>query len=427
MKPMSLGSTLSEVQAAPTVRRRMACRLCGCQVLSLVLQLTPTPPANAFVSADMLLDEQDAYPLDVFLCDGCGHLQLLDVVNPDVLFRDYVYVSSTSPVFVDHFRRYADQVIETASPPDDALVVEIGSNDGTFLRFFRERGLRVLGVDPALKIAMEATRAGIETMPAFFDADLARQIRQERGPASVVAANNVLAHADDLAGIAAGIRELLSPDGICVFEVSYLMDVVSDTLFDTIYHEHLSYHAVKPLVEFFGRHGMELIDVERVATHGGSIRGTAQLVGGGREVSPRVSELVACEETLGLQSAGTFESLAARIDNVKASLSGLIRDLKAQGKTIAGFGAPAKATTLLYHLNLGGVLDFIVDDSPLKQNLFTPGHHIPVLPAQAIYDRRPGYVLVLAWNFAQSIMSNHKRFTEQGGRFILPMPEVRVV
>ena len=184
---------------------------------------------------------------------------------------------------------------------------------------------------------------------------------------------------------------------------------------------------LKPLVEFFGRHGLELIDVERVPTHGGSIRGTVQLAEGRREVSPRVSEQVACEERVGLQSAGTFASLAARIDNVKACLSGLVRDLKAQGKTIAGFGAPAKATTLLYHLNLGGVLDFIVDDSPLKQNLFTPSHHIPVLPSQAIYDRKPGYVLVLAWNFAQSIMSNHKAFVEQGGRFIVPMPEVRVL
>lgn len=423
MRLTSSGSSLPEVSATPTVRRRVACRLCDCRVLSLVLQLTPTPPANAFVSADMLLDEQEAYPLDIFLCTDCGHLQLLDVVNPDVLFRDYVYVSSTSPIFVDHFRRYADRVIEVARPSEDALVVEIGSNDGTFLRFFRERGLRVLGVDPALKIAREATKAGIETMPAFFDADLARQIRRERGPASIVAANNVLAHVDDLAGIATGIRELLAPDGVCVFEVSYLMDVVSDTL----YHEHLSYHSVKPLVEFFGRHGLELIDVERVPTHGGSIRGTVQLAEGRREVSPRVSEQVACEERVGLQSAGTFASLAARIDNVKACLSGLVRDLKAQGKTIAGFGAPAKATTLLYHLNLGGVLDFIVDDSPLKQNLFTPGHHIPVLPSQAIYDRKPGYVLVLAWNFAQSIMSNHKAFVEQGGRFIVPMPEVRVL
>lgn len=391
------------------------------------MQLTPTPLANAFVPAERVGDPQEAYPLDLYLCASCGHLQLLDVVDPEVLFRDYVYVSSTSPVFVEHFRRYADELLNRVKPPDGALVVEIGSNDGTLLKFFQDRSMRVLGIDPACEIARKATESGIETLPAYFTTELAHKIKEESGPAVIIAANNVFAHVDDLADMTKGIRDLLAPDGVFVFEVSYLVDVIEKTLFDTIYHEHLSYHSVKPLRVFFHRYGMELINTERVSTHGGSLRSTVQLAGGPWMVSPSVAQMITLEAKLGLDCAETFKSFAANIDRLKGRLHNLLRDLKAQGKTIAGYGAPAKATPLLFHFNLGSVLDFIVDDSPLKQNLFTPGHHIPVLPPQAIYERKPDYLLILAWNFSQSILKNHRAFRDQGGHFIVPLPEMEVV
>ncbi len=406
---------------------RDTCRLCGGTTLSRVLGLTPTPPANAFVDPEQAAAEQETFPLNVFLCGDCAHVQLLDVVDPALLFENYVYVSGTSPVFVEHFRSYAEAVRGRFAPPPGSLAVDIGSNDGTLLRFFQEAGLAVLGIDPARRIAEEATRAGIETRPEFFTPALAAQIRSERGAASVVTANNVFAHADDLSGIVEGVRTLLAEDGVFVFEVSYLGDVVEKTLFDTIYHEHLAYHSVKPLVPFFQAHGMELIAAERVASHGGSLRGIARKAGGPWEADGSVTAMVAAEEVQGLDRPEAFEAFAARIEAVRRELTGLLAELKAEGKSIAGFGAPAKATTLMYHFGIGPeVIDFIADDSPWKQGLLSPGLHIPVVPSTEIASRKPDFLVLLAWNFAEPIMAKHKAFQAAGGRFILPLPTVEI-
>jgi SAM-dependent methyltransferase len=412
---------------APDCRRRPDCRLCGSRRLTRVLALTPTPPANAFVSAAELNKSQPRFPLDVFFCEDCGHVQLLDVVDPRVLFENYVYVSGTSPVFVRHFEDYARAVLERFRPAARSLVLDIGSNDGTLLGFFRDGGMKVLGIDPARAIAAAANARGIETWTDFFTLGLAARIRTERGPAAVVAANNVFAHVDDLAGVAEGIAALLAPDGVFVFEVSYLVDVYEKTLFDTVYHEHLAYHSVAPLVRFFAAHGLELFAAERVDSHGGSLRGFAQLQGGPRLTDGSVAALVALEKSLGLDRAATLAAFGRKIDAARESLRGLLLGLKQTGKRIAGFGAPAKATTLMYHFGLGpDVIEFIADDSPLKQGLFTPGLHVPVLAPEAIDLRRPDYLLILAWNFARPIMAKHARFAAAGGRFIVPLPTVEV-
>ncbi len=409
-------------------RRRATCRLCDSGDLSLVLSLTPTPPANAFVTVDALDTLQECFPLDLHLCSACGHLQLLHVLAPSLLFADYVYVSGTSPSFVAHFEEYAASIMETYQPLPGALVVDIGSNDGTLLHFFQRAGMTIQGVDPARDIAKAACEAGIDTLNAFFNAALSAQIREDKGAAAVVTANNVFAHIDDLAGVVAGVRALLEEDGVFVFEVSYLADVLEKTLFDTIYHEHLSYHAVAPLVSFFSRNGMELIAAERVDTHGGSLRGAAQLASGAREVATSVVACLELEERLGLGRAETFHDFAERIDALKISLHDLLSGLKAEGQSIAGYGAPAKATTLMYHFGLGpDIIDFIVDDSSLKQGLYLPGLHVPVLPSEAITERGPDYLLILAWNFAQPIMANNSAFHEAGGRFIIPVPELEVI
>jgi SAM-dependent methyltransferase len=392
-----------------------------------VLSLAPTPPANAFVPPAERDVEQTRFPLDVHFCEDCFHVQLLDIVDPRVLFENYVYVSGTSPAFVAHFEAYAKDVTERFRVPQGALVFDIGSNDGTLLRCFKNLGARVLGVDPAIKIAEEATRAGIETVAGFFTPKLAGALRSERGPARVVTANNVFAHIDNLNGVVEGVRTLLAPDGVFVFEVSYLVDVYEKTLFDTIYHEHLDYHSVKPLVRYFQQTGMELIEALRVPSHGGSLRGIAQLKGGPHSVGPSVAEAVANEERLRIDKAETFQQFGRNIDQLKKNLGTLLRRLRAEGKTIAGFGAPAKATTLMHHFELGpDLIDFIADDSPLKQGLLTPGYHVPVLPPQAIYDKKPDYVLLLAWNFAGPIMTKHKAYQDQGGHFIVPIPQIEV-
>lgn len=407
--------------------RRNTCRLCGGTVLTEVLSLAPTPPANAFVPADRLGERQETFPLDLFFCEGCGHVQLLDVVDPRVLFESYVYVSGTSPVFVKHFDDYAAFVVDAYRPDPARLVLDIGSNDGTLLRFFKNRGYTVLGVDPAKDIARQATDSGIETVADFFTPALARHIRAAKGAAGVVTANNVFAHADDLTGMVAGVRELLADDGVFVFEVSYLLDVYTDTLFDTIYHEHVAYHSVKPLKAFFAANGMELIAARRVDSHGGSLRGVAQLAGGRREAEQSVDALIAIEADLGLDTSAALKALGAKIDSVKDRLTTELARIKAQGKTIAGFGAPAKATTLMYHFGIGpDVIDFIVDDSPLKQGLFTPGLHVPVVPSSALYERKPDFVVILAWNFARPIMEKHAAYAEAGGHFIVPLPQVEI-
>ncbi|MBI4969603.1 MAG: class I SAM-dependent methyltransferase [Rhodospirillales bacterium] len=408
--------------------RRSTCRLCGSPRLSRVLELTPTPPANAFVPAAAVGSEQARFPLDLFFCETCAHLQLLDVVDPKILFEHYVYVSGTSPVFVRHFETYAADLIARIAPPDGSLAVDIGSNDGTLLAFFQKAGLAVQGIDPAIEIAARATRAGIPTRTGFFTGETAQAIKAERGSARIITANNVFAHIDDLGGVALAVRDLLAPDGVFAFEVSYLADVVEKTLFDTIYHEHLDYHSVKPLVGFLARHGLELIEALRIDSHGGSLRGVAQRQGGPWPVGASVAEAIAREEEMGLDRAETFRAFGADIEKLKLGLSELLLDLKAQGKRIAGFGAPAKATTLMYHFGIGPeIIDFIVDDSPLKQGLFSPGMHIPILPGRAIGERKPDYLVILAWNFAKPIIDKNLAFRSAGGRFIVPLPQIEVV
>jgi SAM-dependent methyltransferase len=396
-------------------QRRDTCRLCGSRDVQMVFALTPTPPANAFVATP---EPQACFPLDLFFCNTCTHLQLLDVVDPSILFAHYVYVSGTSPVFVNHFKRYAQEMASRFKLGKDSLVVDIGSNDGTLLQQFKDLGCRVLGIDPAEEISRQANASGIETINGFFTSKLAATLPK----ADLIVANNVFAHIDNLRDVVAGIRAMLKPTGAFVFEVSYLKDVYEKTLFDTIYHEHLDYHAVKPLVRFFHEDGMELIAAQSVEAHGGSLRGTAALT---RPVESSVAEFVRVEEQLGLDKPETYRKFADQINRLKTELVTLLRQLKADGKRIAAFGAPAKATTLMYHFGIGpDVVEFIVDDSPLKQGLYSPGYHIPVLPSSAIAERKPDYLVILAWNFADSIIAKNKAFA---GHFIVPVPRVKII
>ena len=410
------------------VFRRTTCRLCGGGKVELAFALAPTPPANAFVDADKLGVQQKTYPLDVFFCRDCTHVQLLDVVDRRILFENYVYVSGTSPTFVKHFKDYAEAVWTYAAAKPGALVLDVGSNDGTLLRPFKDLGAEVLGVDPARGIAEEATRNGLPTIADFFSVDLAKRIAAEKGSASIVTANNVFAHIDDLGAVTDGIRAVLAHDGLFVFEVSYLLDVIEKTLFDTIYHEHLAYHAVRPLLQFLERHGLELIEAQRVSSHGGSLRGIAQRKGGPRKRGASVDQALALEAARGLERIETYKAFARRINALGGALKAELAAIKAQGKHVMGFGAPAKATTLMYQFAIGkDDIAAIVDDSPLKQGKFSPGLHIPVVPASAITERKPDYLFILAWNFAESIIAKNQEFKMRGGRFIVPVPELKVI
>jgi SAM-dependent methyltransferase len=403
--------------------------MCGSRDVPLILGMTPTPPGDHHVTADARDKPQPAYPLDLVMCGACGLAQLADVVDPELLYRDYIYNTSISLGLVQHFDRYAETVIAWAEAPRDSLVVDIGSNDGTLLRAFKTRGCRVLGVDPARDVARKATEAGLETIPSFFDSKLAVDLKRERGPASIVTANNVFANVDDLDDLIDGVRQLLAADGVFVFETGYFPDLVRQRIIDNIYQEHLSYYSVKPLVRFFPKHGMELVSVEHEPTKGGSIRGFARFAGrgSGRFGPGALHELVQQETAGGFDRPEKLHDFAGGVEDLRSELIALVSDLRARGRTVAGYGASVGVTTLLYYFDMGKQLSFMVDDNPIRHGLFTPGQHIPVLPSEALYEHRPDDVLLLAWRYAEPIVSRHEAFRRGGGRFIVPLPEIRVL
>ena len=407
--------------------RRTTCRQCNSNNLRLAIRLKKTPPANAFVDKSQLNKSQSFYPLNVYFCMKCKHLQLVDVIEPDSLYKNYLYVSGTSDVFVKHFEEYFKSVKE--SYIHNGLIIDIGSNDGTLLNFFKKDGYKVLGIEPAKQIAIEAINNGIPTLIDFFSNDLASNILKNYGSASVITANNVFAHIDDPTSILKGIKTLIKDTkGIFIIEVSYLLDVIKYSLFDTIYHEHLDYHSIISLDRFFKSNGYEIFNVEHVESHGGSVRIFTQIIGGKFDISNSVRDFIKEEKKLGLDKIDTYLNFSKRINHIGEELNDLLKSLKSEGKTIVGYGAPAKATTLMHHFNIGpNILSYIVDDSKWKQNLYTPGMHIPIVSKDYLIEKKPDYILILAWNFASSIINNNIDFKENGGKFIIPLPKIELI
>lgn len=390
----------------------------------MFLSLGETPLANAFVRPDRANDVEASFPLETARCAQCSLVQLTVVVDPEVMFRDYVYASSASAPLVSHFDELAAAVARDFAPPG-ALVVEVGSNDGILLRSLGARGVRALGVEPATVIAARANADGLETLNEFFDADLAARIRDERGPASAVLGNNVLAHIDDLRGVVRALDSLLADDGVFIAEVPYLADLLAHVEYDTIYHEHLSYFHLAPLQRLFTSAGFELFDVVRQPIHGGSIRIHAARAGR-RTPTTRLRELLASEK--GLATDAPYVEFATRVRAQRAALVALLRGLKSDGARLAGYGATAKGNTMLNYCGIdASALDYIADTTPYKQGLLTPGTHIPVRPESAIAEARPDAMLLLAWNYADSIVERHRAYLAGGGRFIHPIPLPRFI
>jgi SAM-dependent methyltransferase len=410
------------------VKHKTRCRLCGSASLERVLPIRPSPIGDAFVTAERTSEPQDLYPLDCYLCLDCGHLQNLDVVDPDVLFRDYTYRTSVSLGLVEHFKRYARSVVESLGIPERSLVVEIGSNDGSLLKAFKSEGMRVQGIDPARNIAASATEDGVPTIPDFFSSRLAAMIKAEQGSAAVFCANNVFAHIDDMSDVVDCIRLLLADDGAFVFEVSYIVDMIDNMVFDTIYHEHVSHHALIPLETFFNRHDMTLFHVARTGTKGGSIRAFAQPKSTGkRPRSAELSALIAEEERRGITGPQIYRDWFNAIESRKRKVLNLLDHAIAEGKTVAAYGASTTTTTLLYHFELEKRISFIVDDNPLKQGRFSPGAHIPVLPSSELGTKRPDIVVILAWIYAEPILKRNQAYLEAGGQFLVPLPEPQTI
>ncbi len=407
---------------------KSTCRICKGKNLSRVLSFGPTPPANAFLKTDELSRSESYYPLDVNLCTDCGLVQLADVVDPRILFKEYVYVSSTSPVFVAHFDAFATTVFARFNLSQKSFVVDIGSNDGILLKPFKKLGARVLGVEPDTRIAGLARKAGIPTVSEFFTPLMAKKLIKKYGQADVVTATNVFAHIDDIHAVAQGVKTLLKREGVFIVEVPYLVDFLDKNLFDTVYHEHLSYFSVSALSRFFEGVGMKIVDVERVASHGGSLRVFVKKKSATGTPSVATQELIALEKLRGLREEKVYREYELRILENRAKLLSLLTGLKRSGKRIAGYGAPAKGNTLLNFFSIGTeLLDYIVDDSPHKQGRHTPGKRIPVISSTLLVDSPPDYLLILAWNFAPSIIAKNEAFRKGGGKFIIPVPVPRII
>lgn len=410
------------------VTRALNCRACESKDIETVLNLDNSPLANSYLKNQELKNKEDFFPLELVFCKNCNLVQLSHIVNPDLMFKKYLYVSSTSSVFIKHFEEFAHEVYSKLKLKKSDFVVDIGSNDGILLKPFKKLGLKILGVDPAKNVARIANKDGVKTLCAYFDTKTAKYILKKYQKPKVITAANVFAHTNDWTGLIAAVKIALLDDGVFIIEAPYLIDFIEKNLFDTIYHEHLSYISLRPLILFFENNGMHVFDAKRVSSHGGSIRVFVKKSEGKYKVESAVKNLIKLELKKGLDKKQTFKKIAVRVEKNKKNLLKILKKIKADKKRIIGYGAPAKGNTLLNYFRIDNrFLEFIVDDSPLKQNLYTPGTHIMIKNPKVLDDYSFDYILILAWNFADSIIKNYSYLKRKGVKFIIPVPVPGIV
>ena len=390
-----------------------------------VLDLGSTPLANANVQPGRADEPEASFPLELMYCPDCGLVQLSEVVPPEILFSDYLYMSGASTTMVAHFGELAaTHVGELGLGPDD-LAMEIVSNDGTLLAAFASRGVKTLGIEPAKNLVEIARKKGVESIPRFFGREVAAELRDERGPASVICANNVLAHVPDLGGVLEGCRIVTEPLGVVSIEVPYLVHLIDGLEYDTIYHEHLSYFSVRALADAFGRAGLAIYDIVRLPVHGGSLRILARA---GSQHGEIVERMCLEERDKGLEDLATYRAFAGAVARNRRELRAILEQLKSEGKRVAAYGAPAKGNTLLNYCGIGtDLVEYTVDRNPLKVGTLTPGMRLPVREVEVLARDRPDVTLILPWNIASEIMAQEKDYASRGGHFLVPIPNPRIV
>lgn len=403
------------------------CRICGNRNLYHFLSLGSMPIPNGFLERADLQKEEEYFPLGVYVCQSCWLVQLTHVIPPEIMFKNYLYIPSTSSTMLQHFKEMAEDAVEKYSLTIKDLVIDIGSNDGTLLGYFKGQETKVLGIDPATNLAQVARLKGIDTIDDFFTSDLAKKVVKKFGKAKLITATNVVAHVNDLHDLILGIESLLDDDGTFICEFPYFLDLLDKNEFDTIYHEHLSYFSIHPLLTLLKKHNLRIFDIKRNSIHGGSIRVYFSKKDSKFRTSTSLKDFVENERLKKIDKKSAYEDFGRRVKVIKRDLITFLKKIKTKGKKIVGYGASAKGNVLLNYCGIGPEdIDYIVDSIPYKQGRFTPGTHIPIFPESRLEKDMPEYTLLLAWNFADEILRKQIKYREKGGQFIITIPYLRV-
>jgi hypothetical protein len=410
------------------IREDSQCRICGSGNLTTVLRLNDTPLEDQFVSDVNKNVLQPVYPLQVALCGDCGYVFLPNIVSPEASYADYIYESGVTVGLRNHYDEYAKEIVADYVIQPDSLVVDLGSNDGSMLASFKKIGMKVVGVEPAKGIAKKATESGIYTINDFFTDKVVSQIRAGYGLASVVTANYMYANIDDVLTFTKAVSKLLTPEGVFVVQTGYHPEQFKTKMFDYIYHEHFSYFTVEVLQRIFSSCDFELIQAVKTSPKGGSLRVVGKLKNGNRKIDTSISKLIDEEKTIGVREEAYYQNFSNVINVAKSNLIDLLAQLRSSGKKIVGLGASHSTTTLTYHFELAPFLEYIVDDNTLKHGRYSPGYHIPVYSTKKLYEAdAPEYVIILAWQHQNSILQKHDAFLNKGGKFIIPLPESKIL
>jgi SAM-dependent methyltransferase len=409
------------------IKKYNSCRICNSDNINEVFKLKPTPPGDFFLPKDKLKLSIEKYPLIVALCEECGYLHLPYILDPEISYQNYLYETNISVGLKDNYRKYANDLIKFAALEKSNLVLDIGSNDGSMLEAFKSFGMSVVGVEPSKNISDLANKKSLTTINSFFNRDVSNEIIEKFGKPLIITSNNTYANIEDIIQFTENVKNLLHKDGIFVIQTGYHPEQMKINMFDYIYHEHFSYFSVKVLKGLLDRCGLELIHVEKHSIKGGSIRVISQHKGGKRNPKKSLNTILEEEHLNKIHNSDTYIEFSNNIKHRKNILLKFLNNILKKSKRIVGYGASHSTTTLLHHFEISKFIDYLVDDNPIKHGLFSPGYHLPVYPSEKLYKDKPEYVLVLGWQHQDSIINRNKKFSEDGGKFIIPLPECKIL